>query len=207
MPKFLRAAYFALIVALPAVLFFSYYPIISLGANSSMNFELSLPLLWLVLFDLISLANFVIFLKDHKTSPRRSKTKEGNKNMGFKGFCEGIRLGLAPRSGPSKKPLNPIFSSRGPERSSKKTIIKVLILLLFPLYATLSVFWSANPLRTILTSGILWLLFFAIFAILRLSPLLEPPHKLKIWVLGAFFASTAVICLFCFIQSDRKSVV
>lgn len=83
----------------------------------------------------------------------------------------------------------------------EKTIAKSLIFLLFPLYATLSVFWSANPLRTILTSGILWLLFFAIFATLRLSPLLEPPCKLKIWVIRAFFASTAVVCLFCFVQS------
>lgn len=32
---------------------FSYWPVISLGANASMNFELSLPLIWLVLFDLL----------------------------------------------------------------------------------------------------------------------------------------------------------
>lgn len=235
MPKFLRATYFTLLVALPAVLFFSYYPIISLGANSSMNFELSLPLLWLILFDFTAFANFAIFLKDHKASPRHPKTKEGNKNRGLKGFCEGLRLGLAPRSGKNEKVSSRGFAMffedhkdsamrpkagkkhgdrtfmmffesiktwpRGPERSSKKTIIKVLILLLFPLYATLSVFWSANPLRTILTSGILWLLFFAIFAVIRLSPLLEPPSRLKIWLIRAFFASTAVVCLFCFIQS------
>lgn len=235
MPKFLRAAYFALIVALPAVLFFSYYPIISLGANSSMNFELSLPLLWLVLFDFTAFANFVIFYREHKASGAQQKAEKMSRKRGFKGFCEGIRLGLAPRSGKNEKASSRGFATffedhkdsamrpkagkkhgdrtfmmffesiktwpRGPERSSKKTIIKVLILLLFPLYATLSVFWSENPLRTILTSGILWLLFFAIFAILRLSPLLEPPCKLKIWVIRALFASTAVVCLFCFVQS------
>ena len=42
--RFLRRAYFALLYALPAVLFFSYYPVIRLGSSASMNFELSLPL-------------------------------------------------------------------------------------------------------------------------------------------------------------------
>ena len=38
---------------LPGVLFFSYYPLMHFGANESMNFELSLPIIWLILFDLI----------------------------------------------------------------------------------------------------------------------------------------------------------
>lgn len=211
MSKFFRMAYFALLVALPAVLFFSYYPIISLGANSSMNFELSLPLLWLILFDLIAFANFVIFYREHKASGAQQKAEKMSRKRGFKGFCEGIRLGLAPRSGKNEKASNRGFAMFFEDRKDlatrpgalgrEKTIAKSLIFLLFPLYATLSVFWSANPLRTILTSGILWLLFFAIFATLRLSPLLEPPCKLKIWVIRAFFASTAVVCLFCFVQS------
>ena len=41
------------ILVLPLILFFSYYPIIGLGADESMNFELSLPLIWLVLFDIL----------------------------------------------------------------------------------------------------------------------------------------------------------
>ena len=45
----------ALVYALPVVLFFSYYPIISFGSSDSMNFELSLPLIWLVFFDLLTL--------------------------------------------------------------------------------------------------------------------------------------------------------
>ena len=48
---------------LPAVLFFSYYPIISFGANETMNFELSLPLIWLVLFDLLV---FVILIREKR---------------------------------------------------------------------------------------------------------------------------------------------
>ncbi len=44
----------------PVTLFFSYYPLIHFGASESMNFEISLPLIWLVLFDLVAL---VIMLK------------------------------------------------------------------------------------------------------------------------------------------------
>ncbi len=187
MSKFFRMAYFALLVALPAVLFFSYYPIISLGANSSMNFELSLPLLWLILFDLIAFINFVVLFRDRKDLDQRPKAEKVSRGN-FAALFESIKT-----------------RARAPERSSRKDVTKFLLWLLFPLYATLSVFWSANPLRTILTAGILWLLFFAIFAILRLSPRLEPPRELKIWVLGAFFVSTAVVCLFCFIQSILDS--
>ena len=182
--KLLRAVYFALLVALPAVLFFSYHPIISLGANSSMNFELSLPLIWLILFDFISLTNFAILFRGYKNSDACSKVEKGSRKRGFAMLFESIKTW-----------------PRGPERSSRKAIAEPLVFLLFPLYCTLSVFWSANPLRAILTVGILWLVIFAVFAIIRLSPLLEPPSRLKIWAIRAFFVSTAVVCLFCFIQS------
>ena len=43
-----------LVYMLPAILFFSYYPISKLGASESMNFELSLPLIWLVIFDVVA---------------------------------------------------------------------------------------------------------------------------------------------------------
>lgn len=50
-----------LIYILPAVLYFSYYPIINLGSNSTMNFEFSLPLIWLVIFD--GVAFFIMLQK------------------------------------------------------------------------------------------------------------------------------------------------
>ena len=43
-----------LLSALPAVLFFSYHPIISIASTETTNYELSLPLLWLALFSLLS---------------------------------------------------------------------------------------------------------------------------------------------------------
>ena len=44
-----------LVYILPGVLFFSYYPLIHFGSDASMNFEISLPMIWLVLFDLLAL--------------------------------------------------------------------------------------------------------------------------------------------------------
>ena len=40
---------------LPIVVFFSYYPLIKLGQSDSMNFELSLPLIWLAIFGTASI--------------------------------------------------------------------------------------------------------------------------------------------------------
>ncbi len=44
-----------LLMLMPVVLFFSYYPIITIGANETMNLELSLPEIWLILYTLCSL--------------------------------------------------------------------------------------------------------------------------------------------------------
>ena len=44
-----------LLYLLPIIIFFSYYPVIRLGENNSMFFELSLPLIWLLIFGIISL--------------------------------------------------------------------------------------------------------------------------------------------------------
>ncbi len=44
-----------LLLLLPVVVFFSYYPVIRLGENDSMHFELSLPIIWLAIFGVISL--------------------------------------------------------------------------------------------------------------------------------------------------------
>ncbi len=42
-----------LFVVMPVVMFFSYYPVMRLGGNETMNFELSLPLIYLVVFDVV----------------------------------------------------------------------------------------------------------------------------------------------------------
>lgn len=157
-----RCLFFSFLCLLPAVLFFSYYPIISFGSNSSMNFELSLPLIWLVLFDIIAFVALLNYRFSRSSRPAAT----------------------------SKAAVLPGLSDR-----------RFFLLSLFPFFATISIFWSANPLRGILTAGIIWLLFFAIFAIVYVTPLLRPPANLKPRLLAVFFISTIIICLFCFLQS------
>ena len=133
-----------LIYLLPAVLFFSYYPLIKLGESGSMNFELSLPIVWLGVFDLVALA---ILLK--------------------------------------KKLLKGIF--------------KKWQWLLFPGFLTLSVFWSLNFLRGVLTVGILWAIYFAWYAFYSLkSQFSEMGVREKFW--KVFFCSSLFVCLWCFLQ-------
>lgn len=160
-----------LLYALPFCLFCSYHPIISLGATASMNLELSLPLLWLVLFDLVGLAGLLAPRTTFYESIKRSYSIASQKERPVK---TGARLG-------SHKKLFWLTS-------------------LFPLFATLSIFWSPNPLRALLTAGIIWLLFIAIFIILFLIPLLKLPKNFAKNLLSAFFIASAAACLICWAQ-------
>ncbi len=149
---------FGLVYLLPLTLFFSYHPVIRLGSNSSMNFELSLPLIWLVIFDLVASIALINFLKTPKPASLRTQLP-----------------GLSDR--------------------------RFFLFALFPLYATISIFWSANPTRAILTAGIIWLVFFAVFALIYLLPLLKLPSNFRHNILISLFGSSIFICLVCWLQS------
>lgn len=146
--NFLQRIFFGLVYTLPAVLFFSYYPIIRLGGNASMNFELSLPLIWLVVFDLTAL---ILALKQHL--------------------------------------LAPILHQR-----------QLYLFGLLPLFATLSLFWTTNLTRATLTVGVLWLVFFAVAALILLLPRLSTPVNFRRNLLRVFFISSALVCGFCWLQ-------
>ena len=149
--KTLAKIYAYFIYLLPAVLFFSYYPILSLGGNdSSMNLEFSLPLIWLVLFDVLSLV--LLF----------AKIKFGKKYPGI-------------------------------------TDRRFFLFSLFPFFATLSIFWSKNPLRATLTAGIIWLVFFAIFSIIYLSKFIVEKLDKKL-IVKSLIVSSLVICAWCLVQ-------
>ena len=166
----LRRFIFALIYLLPAVLFCSYYPLISLGSDRSMNFELSLPLIWLVLFDATLLLAFILL--DHERRRSRPRSRAAARKQSFWGFNF---PGLTDR--------------------------QFFLFSLFPFFATASILWSANPLRALLTAGLIWLVFFAIFALLHLLPALGLPFRFRTKFLTAFFISTTVICALCWFQS------
>ena len=66
MKKLIAKTESILLYLLPIVVFFSYYPVIRLGANETMNFELSLPLIWLAIFGAISMARMPRILAKYK---------------------------------------------------------------------------------------------------------------------------------------------
>ena len=145
MPKFLSKVYRFLIYILPAVLFFSYYPVIRLGSDGAMYYELSLPLIWLVVFDVVGL----------------------------------IALILEKR----------LFSG----------LKKKWVWLALPVFLTISVIWSANSVRGILTAGVLWLIYFAGYAMVSLKDLLKGERfRRGFW--KVFFGATLVICAWCLMQ-------
>ena len=133
-----------LILAAPLVLFFSYFPVIRLGTNGSMNFEFSLPLLWLVLFDVVA---FFLMIQ--------------------------------------KKLL---FSD----------IKKRWVWLLFPLWLSVEILWSMNFIRGVLVVGILWLLYFAGYAVWSLKSLFDQEFRWEFW--RGFFGATLVVCFWCVLQ-------
>ncbi len=140
----IRKTYKFLLLLFPAVLYFSYFPVITLGHDETMNFELSMPLIWLVLFDIVAL----------------------------------VLMGL-----------------------QKKLVLFVQkwIYLLFPVFAGLSIIWSDNILRGVLTAGIMWALYVAVFATLALKDeILNSNFQQK--MLKAFLGASLIVCAWCFVQ-------
>lgn len=129
---------------LPACLFFSYYPVISFGSGETMNFEISLPIIWLVFFVVMAL---VLLGKDKK-----------------------------------------LFSG----------LKQKWMWLLFPVWLSLSVIWSLNVTRGVLTVGILWLIYFAGYAMWKMRETFDEEFRAK-W-LKWFLGATLAVCGWCVIQ-------
>ena len=125
--SFVSTIYKYLILILPLALFFSYYPVISLGANSSMNFELSIPLIWLVAFDAVG----IVYAFERRVL--------------FNGF------------------------------------LRKWAWLLFPVWGTLTVIWSVNMIRGVLTIGILWLICLAGYIMWQLRDVFDETFRIKFW--------------------------
>ena len=133
-----------LIYALPMALIFSYYPVMTLGADKTMNFELSVPLLWIVIFDAVALAVLV---------------------------REKLIMDL----------------------------VRKWQWLVFPVFVTLTLIWSVNLVRGILTVGVMWLLYFAVFAMVKLGDSLsDESSKKTFW--KWFFGASILACVWCAVQ-------
>jgi len=196
--KYLKRLIIAFVYLLPAALYCSYYPIIKLGETDSMNLELSLPLLWLVIFDIVSFIALIqlavnrtkekqetcrlhmsskkLFATDEEQAKRGAPVTTGDDEAGFeKAHAVGALAGISDR--------------------------RFFLFSLFPFFATISIFWSPNPTRAILTAGIIWLIFFAIFALIYVLPLLDLPGNFKRNCLRGFFIASVIACLICWVQS------
>ena len=141
--KRLSNIYKYMFLAWPAVLYFSYFPVISIGANETMNFEFSLPLIYLMVFDLVA---FLLMIKEKK-------------------------LGC---------------------------FVKNKLWLLYPVFATVSIVWSLNTTRGILTCGVMWLLLVAGMSMVAFknTVLKNTWANLK----KVIYASAGVAILWCVIQ-------
>lgn len=139
----MRRVFSWLLVGLPAVLYLSYYPIIGLGASESMNFELSVPLVWLVVFDVVGAIEVV---RHHKVG----------------------------------------------------VLARKWYFLLFPIFASLSIIWSSNVVRGLLTAGIMWAVVLAIYIIVRMCE--EVGEVTWRWTRRVFIGATVVACVWCVVQ-------
>ena len=131
-----------LLILMPAVLFFSFHPVIALGTDNYMNFELSLPEIWLLAFFFVNL--------------------------------------------PEIKKLAKFYGL-------KKTAIAFVL----PIYFSLSIIWSANRTRAILTCGIFWLL---VFAALNIIYMLKTKPKMQATLQKSLLISAAAVSVFCLLQ-------
>lgn len=133
-----------MLYALPIVLYFSYFPIIRIGTNETMNFELSVPLIWLVIFDIV------------------------------------VAVKLTQRKGWGN-------------------VLRKWKWLLLPIWLTMTVFWSLNFVRGVLTVGIIWLIYFAWYGMSEMREVwMGERFKRRWW--KVFFGAAIAAVAWCVIQ-------
>ena len=128
-----------MLLCLPFCLFFSYHPVIPIFSTSTTNFELSIPLLWLLIFAILSLPeNFRLYIYSLriviKTKSLVNKTSR-------------------PSSRHKTDKLYPHFLC--------------LFSLVYPFFVTVNSIGSPNFLRAILTSGAIWCICLSLLTILQ----------------------------------------
>ncbi len=133
-----------MILGLPAALFLSYYPVISLGNGDSMNFELSIAVIYLVIFDAVMFFALV-----------------------------------------QKKRFARLFDRWQ--------------FLILPIFVTASALWSGHFVRGVLTTGMMWAVYFAIMAIVVLRDEIFVDGFSKRF-LKWFFGASLVASAWCIAQ-------
>ena len=128
-----------MLLCLPFCLFFSYHPVIPILSTATTNFELSLPLLWLLIFAILSLPE------------------------NFRLYVYSLRIIIK-----TKYPVNQ-SSHPSSRHESNKLYPHFLRLfsLAYPFFTTINSIDSPNFLRAILTSGVIWCICLSLLTILQ----------------------------------------
>ena len=128
-----------MLLCLPFCLFFSYHPVIPIFSTSTTNFELSIPLLWLLIFAILSLPE------------------------NFRLYIYSLRIVIKTKSLVNKVPRP---SSRYKSDKLYPHFLRLFILA-YPFFVTVNSIGSPNFLRAILTSGVIWCICLSLLTILQ----------------------------------------
>jgi len=158
-------------LCLPFCLFFSYHPVIPILSTATTNFELSLPLIWLLFFTILSLPeNFRLYIYSLRIV---IKTK----------YLVNQTPHPSSRHGSNK--LYPHFLR--------------LFSLAYPFFVTVNSIDSPNFLRAILTSGVIWCIYLSLLTILQnisqYKTQIGKSIKKNLLIAGVFASA------FCWLQS------
>lgn len=129
-----------MLLCLPFCLFFSYHPVIPIFSTSTTNFELSIPLLWLLIFAILSLPE------------------------NFRLYIYSLRIVIKTKSLVNKTPRP---SSRHKTDKLYPHFLR-LFTLIYPFFVTVNSIGSPNFLRAILTSGVIWCICLSLLTILQI---------------------------------------
>lgn len=128
-----------MLLCLPFCLFFSYHPVIPIFSTSTTNFELSIPLLWLLIFAILSLPE------------------------NFRLYIYSLRIVIKTKSLVNKAPHPP---SRHQTDKLYPHFLR-LFSLIYLFFVTVNSIGSPNFLRAILTSGVIWCICLSLLTILQ----------------------------------------
>ncbi len=160
-----------MLLCLPFCLFFSYHPVIPILSTVTTNFELSLPLLWLLIFVILSLPE------------------------NFRLYVYSLRIVIKTKY-PVNKPPHPL--SRHESDKLYPHFLR-LFSLAYPFFTTVISIDSPNFLRAILTSGVIWCICLSLLTILQnisqYKTQIGKSIKKNLLVAGVFASA------FCWLQS------
>lgn len=160
-----------MLLCLPFCLFFSYHPVIPILSTATTNFELSLPLLWLLIFAILSLPE------------------------NFRLYVYSLRIVIKTKY-PVNKPPHPL--SRHESDKLYPHFLR-LFSLAYPFFTTVISIDSPNFLRAILTSGVIWCICLSLLTIFQnisqYKIQIGKSIKKNLLIAGAFASA------FCWLQS------